>query len=338
MSRRQSGRDETLGHTYAPGAQPPTSAPQPFQGRLSVTVLEAEELQHNGANVRPFVRVTVGQASFETSVAMGSLIHMWRNQTFVYPIDGPCKVRCQVFHKPPENNSEPTLIGGTCFFLDKKNERGQKWFKIASDTTSLDQSAATNGNLKLRWDFVSRRSSKGDDEIPGPRRVSIASERINGAASVTMHPSNLAPPIIDLPSDGTHIYGTLKLEIIRAKGLVMPEYWISFSPYVVLEYKGTEYETKIQRSTTNPFYNHQIETAVINDEPLVFRIYDPDDGATGTGKRRQYGVCGYSFDITVDHKQPSIILDILDNLDDAAPASNKGQLHIKMTYKASKPK
>eukprot|EP00668_Euglena_longa_P029168 GGOE01036512.1.p1 GENE.GGOE01036512.1~~GGOE01036512.1.p1 ORF type:complete len:532 (-),score=154.12 GGOE01036512.1:237-1832(-) len=65
-------------------------------------------------------------------------------------------------------------------------------------------------------------------------------------------------------------YGTLTLEVVKAKALPASEFGELPDAYVVLEYGGHELQTKLKHSTCDPFWNESFE----------FQVMDPDDRAT----------------------------------------------------------
>eukprot|EP01060_Flectonema_neradi_P039108 TRINITY_DN8489_c0_g1_i1.p1 TRINITY_DN8489_c0_g1~~TRINITY_DN8489_c0_g1_i1.p1 ORF type:complete len:1088 (+),score=181.29 TRINITY_DN8489_c0_g1_i1:63-3326(+) len=300
------------------GGQQRASVSQ-LSGQLIVHVLEAEKIQvpegislGESSNIRPFVRLTLGKTTFDTGIAVGSYLHMWRNSTYTFPVVGASVLNCVLYHKPQDTTADPIPIGTVSIPVKSKTECGQKWlklFKLQSEPSNLEDTTNSDdaGQIKLRWDFNSQT----------PDADAIADTELNSAAAA---------------EDESEPLGKLKLEIVRAKNLVMPEYWISFSPFVTLEYQGTSYSTKSMKNTTNPFYNHHLEIDVWKDEPLVFNLMDANDGASGDGSPRQYACYGYTFNCDASIKQKNETLDLQEHLDTIEPTQPLGQLSIRLSF------
>ena len=288
-----------------------------INGTLTVHVLEAEKVKMpesiklgESSSIRPFVRLSVGKTSVDTAVAVGSYLHMWRNSTFTFPITGLSVLNCSLYHKPQDATSEPILVGTVAIPIRSSTECGQKWLKLSSanpEEINLEDTVTDDvGQLKVRWDFSSHAIEA--DVVPDTESNCVVNEE------------DLGP------------LGKLKLEIVRAKNLVMPEYWISFTPLVTLQYQGKTYSTKSMKNTTNPFYNHQIEIDVWRDEPLIFNVMDANDGASGDGTHRQYACYGYALNTSSSIKQKNIILSLQEHVDEIEATQPLGQLSIRLSF------
>eukprot|EP01062_Namystynia_karyoxenos_P079483 TRINITY_DN838_c0_g2_i1.p1 TRINITY_DN838_c0_g2~~TRINITY_DN838_c0_g2_i1.p1 ORF type:complete len:1050 (+),score=313.76 TRINITY_DN838_c0_g2_i1:104-3253(+) len=298
----------SLAQTYSAGARPSSAA----TNKLTVEIMGAAGLSPPGGDALcPIVRLTHGVTSFDSPVgALSGEAWSFRGCSLVFPLDAAGKLQALVLHRP-EGGAGDVELGTAAVALTGSG--------VSERTLQLQgKGGAPAGELRLKITILSQ-AALG---LTAPQGALNAS--INSSGSM------LPPPEED------DDYGTLKFEIVRIKGMVMPEDWLSIAPLCVLSFEGADIQTKPQKSLA-PYFNHKGEVPVKTpDEPLVFTVYDLDDGPAGSGKLRFYGVAGYNFTRDADWKEQQLEIELLDALDQLEVGQDKGTLLVRLLYRVNR--
>eukprot|EP00756_Hemistasia_phaeocysticola_P001450 Hpha_TRINITY_DN11020_c0_g2::TRINITY_DN11020_c0_g2_i1::g.92802::m.92802 len=317
----------SLANTYSPGgARSPSMV-----GKVTAEVLEAKDLVSPVLEpLRPIVRISTGVTSFDTAVAATKGVQFtWRGASFVFPADAGTQLQVRVFHRPEgaTGSAKDTLVGVGTVALSKKAQ--DTWLQLERELTADQKIVASAAEKKAGELRVKLQLTEAVTAAESDKRASRDGDRF--AQTVVPSPGELPPP----GEDGE--YGQITLEIVRIKGMVMPENWIALNPVCTLSFEGKDFQTKTIKNSLSPFFHFRTGALPVKspDEPLVITVYDDDNRAAGSGKLRPYGVAGYNFSRDVNWKEGNLELELMDSLDQIEAAEDKGTLVMRVGFRVS---